>query len=88
MKDLYLLPWLEETDVTTWPFVFSTIAITIVVYTLVYTKALTPKTCKQLYLKMVVQLGKMLNIYTAACEQHQSVACTCLQALSSHIIYY
>jgi hypothetical protein len=34
MKDLYfyLLPWLEDTDVTTWPFVFSTIAITIVAY--------------------------------------------------------
>ena len=38
MKDLYLylLPWLEDTDVTTWPFIFSTIAITIVVYTLVF----------------------------------------------------
>ena len=38
MKDLYLylLPWLEDTDVTTWPFIFSTIAITIVIYTLVF----------------------------------------------------
>ena len=36
MKDLHLLSWLEDTDVTTWPFVFSTIAITVVVYTLVF----------------------------------------------------
>ena len=36
MKDLflYLLPWLEDTDVTTWSFIFSTIAITVVFYTL------------------------------------------------------
>ena len=40
MKDLYLylLPysWLEDTDVTTRPFIFSTIAITAVVYALVF----------------------------------------------------
>jgi hypothetical protein len=38
MKDLYLylLPWLEDTDVTAWPFVYSTIALTIVAYTLVF----------------------------------------------------
>ena len=38
MKDLYLylLPWLEDTDVTTWPFIFSTIAITIIAYTLLF----------------------------------------------------
>ena len=36
MKDLYLLPWLENTDVTTWPFIFSTIAITVLVYILVF----------------------------------------------------
>jgi hypothetical protein len=38
MKDLclYLLPWLEDTDVTAWPFVFSTIALTVVAYTLLF----------------------------------------------------
>jgi hypothetical protein len=38
MKDLYfyLLPWLEDTDVTTWPFVFSTIATAVITYTLVF----------------------------------------------------
>ncbi len=38
MKDLYLylLPWLEDTDVTTWPFVLSTIAVTVATYTLLF----------------------------------------------------
>ncbi len=39
MKDLYfdLLPWLEDADhVTTWPFVFSTIAITVVAYAFLF----------------------------------------------------
>ena len=38
MKDLYcyLLPWLEDTDVTTKSFIFSTITITAVVYTFLF----------------------------------------------------
>ena len=38
MKDLYsyLVPWLEDIDVTTWSFIFSTITITAVVYTLLF----------------------------------------------------
>jgi hypothetical protein len=38
MKDLYFY-LLQDTDVTTWPFVFSTIAITIVAYTLLFITA-------------------------------------------------
>ena len=55
MKDLHLLSWLEDTDVTTWPFVSSTIAITVVVYTLVF---LTVYACR------LVLLGEIQGLVT------------------------
>ena len=38
MKDpyVYFLPWLEDTDVTTWTFAFVTIFVTFIAYTLVF----------------------------------------------------